>query len=514
MTITGIPVEKLRTRRIRSKNILWTQKILCKKNIYISTMEKKQLKTIESYFLNHGHSHHQIQGWEVFLKSILEEIVTESQWINEHDVKFATGSVVITVGKGEKEQTHTITFLDVTVWPPNVKESNGEVRNVTAHECRIRKLTYANPITCNVLHEVQYLSEGVEKKRVRRYQDMAICRLPAMVGVAYNDNHEPENDECLFDEGGYFIINGLERVLTSQLKLRVNTLFVFAGKSPGKYSYIAEIRSLHSTKYRSTSTLKIAVATPKHADYIAVIVPFLMKTPTTKLILGLQSIFTLMGVPDREQVLDLVCPAQWPLKCKELVETSLKNDILADMTREEILVWVGKNGTQEPTREKQQRYVFHIFQNETLPHIGMDQQPETMRHKAFYIAHMVRKVVRVHFGLELPSDRDHNMNKKLDGPGPLMAVIFRQIYRRFLRNFKQTLTKALNTKKTEWVRINDYINASRITSNMSYHFATGNWSLQKGKFADIFFSAPTSKHTLSSKQCLYRSLPFAATQSN
>ena len=438
------------------------------------------MKTIESYFLNHGHSHHQIQGWEVFLKSILEEIITESQWINEHDVKFATGSVVITVGKGEKEQTHTITFLDVTVWPPNAKESNGEVRNVTAHECRIRKLTYANPITCNVLHEVQYLSEGVEKKRVRRYQDMAICRLPAMVGVAYNDNHEPEKDECLFDEGGYFIINGLERVLTSQLKLRVNTLFVFAGKSPGKYSYIAEIRSLHSTKYRSTSTLKIAVATPKHADYIAVIVPFLMKTPTTKLILGLQSIFTLMGVSDRQQVLDLVCPAQWPLKCKELVETSLKNDILADMTREEILVWVGKNGTQEPTREKQQRYVFHIFQNETLPHIGMDQQPETMRHKAFYIAHMVRKVVRVHFGLELPSDRDHNMNKKLDGPGPLMAVIFRQIYRRFLRNFKQTLTKALNTKKTEWVRINDYINASRITSNMSYHFATGNWSLQKG----------------------------------
>ena len=450
-------------------------------NVYIfvkkKKMEKKQLKVIESYFLNHGHSHHQIQGWEVFIKSILEEIITESQWINEHDVKFATGSVVINVGKGEKKQTHTVTFLDVTVWPPNVKENNGEVRNVTPHECRIRKLTYANPITCNVLHEVEFMSDGVEKRHVRRYQDMAICRLPAMVGVAYTDKPEPEKNECLFDEGGYFIINGHERVLMSQLKLRVNTLFVFPGKAP--YTYVAEIRSLHSTKYRSTSTLKIAVSTTKHVEQIAVIVPFLMKTATTKLQLGLQAIFTLMGV-NYEEALKLICPQDWPQKCKDLVDSSLKNDMLAAMSRKELLVWIGKNGTQETTLQKQQRYVFHIFQNETLPHIGMDQKPETMLKKAYFIAHMVRKVVQVHFGLELPSDRDHNMNKKLDGPGPLMAVIFRQIYRRFLRGFKQTLTKALNTKKTEWVRINDYINASRITSNITYHFATGNWSLQKG----------------------------------
>ena len=83
---------------------------------------------------------------------------------------------------------------------------------------------------------------------------------------------------------------------------------------------------------------------------------------------------------------------------------------------------------------------------------------------------MVRKVVNVHFEMEPASDRDHNMNKKLDGPGPLMAVLFRQIYRKFLRTFKMNLTKALESKT--YVSINDYINYSRITGHLRYHFAT------------------------------------------
>lgn len=444
-------------------------------------MEEKQKQIIQSYFETHGHAHHQIQGWEVFIKNILQDIISESQWVNQHDERFASGTVKIVVGKKKKQQqTHTVSFLDVVVWPPNVKESNGQVREVTPFECRTRKMTYANPVTCNVLHQVVFTNEeGVEKTNVRRYQDMPICRLPAMVGVRYTDENQHDRNECLFDEGGYFIIKGLERVLTSQLKLRVNTLFVFPGRAIGKYSFVAEIRSLHPTKYRSTSTLKIGVTnTKKHIESIAILVPFLQKTSTTPLALGLQTMFTLMEV-SYEQALHMVCPTGWPEQCRELVVESLKNDMLANMSKEEILVWIGKHGTTESTREKQQRYVFHIFQNETLPHIGMTQDPETLHKKAFFIAYMVRRVVNVHFGLELPSDRDHNMNKKLDGPGPLMAVMFRQIYRKFLRNFKQTLTKALESKKT-LVCINDYINPATITSNMSYHFATGNWSLQKG----------------------------------
>ena len=435
--------------------------------------QPKQFKVIESYFLNHGHAHHQIQGWEVFIKNILQEIVSESQWINEHDLKFATGSIYITTN-GRK---HTVSFLDVTVWPPNVKESNGEVRNVTPFECRTRGLTYANPVTCNVVHEEVWEENGEPRKHVKRYQDLPICRLPAMVGVRYDDSNVPEKNECLFDEGGYFIISGLERVLTSQLKLRVNTLFVFPGRT--KFSYIAEIRSLHSTKYRSTSTLRIGVVTTKsEAVNIGVMVPFLMKSSSTPLQLGLRALFTLLDTT-YDQAIAMVCPPQWPAHCRELVEQALINDALAGMTRDEILVWVGKNGTTETTKEKQRRYVYHIFQNETLPHIGMDQEPETLHKKAYFVAHMVRKVVNVHFGMEPASDRDHNMNKKLDGPGPLMAVLFRQIYRKFLRTFKMNLTKALESKKT-FVSINDYINYSRITGHLRYHFATGNWSLQKG----------------------------------
>jgi len=435
-----------------------------------ATFETLQWQVLDAYFEFHGHAHHQLHGWEHFLKTILHEIVREQ------------GTVCVTVGIDRKQQ-HTISFLELRVWPPSVKESTGEVRPVTPTECLLRGLTMKNNITCNILHEVVFYDAGgqVDPSKptlCRRYHDLSICEIPAMVGIRYDDDKAPHKQQCLFDDGGYFIIGGQERSLTSQLKLRVNTVFLFEGKTLGKFSYVAEIRSLHSTKYRSTSTLRVAVVRKKdEAINVVVIVPFLKKSTTTPLEIGLQGMFTLLGVPDRAEAVAMIAPPN--AACQGLVERALDACMLKTMTRAEILVWVGKHGTTETTREKQAKYTFHIFQNETLPHIGMDELPNTLRAKAFFLAKMVRDVVSVHFGLRPPSCRDHNRNKKLDGPGPLMAVLFRQIYRNFMKSFRQTLTKALESKKT-LVCVNDFINPSRVTGSLNYHFATGNWSLQKG----------------------------------
>lgn len=435
-----------------------------------AAFETLQWQVLDAYFQHHGHAHHQLHGWEHFLKTILHEIVREH------------GTVHVTVGD-ERKQKHTVSFLELRVWPPSVRESTGEVRPVTPNECLLRGLTLKNNITCNILHEVVFYDadgevDASKPTLCRRYHDLSICEIPAMVGIRYDDDKAPHKQQCLFDDGGYFIIGGQERSLTSQLKLRVNTLYIFEGKTLGKYSYVAEIRSLHSTKYRSTSTLRVGVVQKKdEATNIVCIVPFLKKSSTTPLEIGLAGMFTLLGVPDRAEALTMMAlptPA-----CQALVERALDACMFKTMTRAEILVWVGKHGTTETTREKQARYVFHIFQNETLPHIGMNEKIETLRAKAFFLAKMVRDLVSVHFGLRAPTCRDHNRNKKLDGPGPLMAVLFRQIYRNFMKTFRQAFTKALESKKT-LVCMQDFINPSRITGNLTYHFATGNWSLQKG----------------------------------
>ena len=65
------------------------------------------------------------------------------------------------------------------------------------------------------------------------------CHLSAL------SKHQIVNDakECRYDQGGYFIINGNEKVLVAQERMAYNIVLVFYKKAPSKYSWVAEIRS-------------------------------------------------------------------------------------------------------------------------------------------------------------------------------------------------------------------------------------------------------------------------------
>jgi len=68
-----------------------------------------------------------------------------------------------------------------------------------------------------------------------------------------NDRDLTELNECPLDPGGYFIINGSEKVLIAQERMAANTVYVFSEKM-GKYQYRAECRSLHTDSSKPTST--------------------------------------------------------------------------------------------------------------------------------------------------------------------------------------------------------------------------------------------------------------------
>ncbi len=48
--------------------------------------------------------------------------------------------------------------------------------------------------------------------------------------------------ECPFDQGGYFVINGSEKVLIAQEKMSPNHVYVFQKKQPSKYAFVGEVR--------------------------------------------------------------------------------------------------------------------------------------------------------------------------------------------------------------------------------------------------------------------------------
>lgn len=58
-------------------------------------------------------------------------------------------------------------------------------------------------------------------------------------------------------QGGYFIINGSEKVLIAQEKMSNNHVYVFKKQPPSKYSFVAEVRSCLETGSRPTSTMYV-----------------------------------------------------------------------------------------------------------------------------------------------------------------------------------------------------------------------------------------------------------------
>lgn len=70
-----------------------------------------------------------------------------------------------------------------------------------------------------------------------------------------SENDLTELHECPFDQGGYFIVDGSEKVLIAQEKMCTNHVFVFKKRQPNKYSYVGELRSMAETRNRPPSTM-------------------------------------------------------------------------------------------------------------------------------------------------------------------------------------------------------------------------------------------------------------------
>lgn len=64
-----------------------------------------------------------------------------------------------------------------------------------------------------------------------------------------------ELGECPYDQGGYFIVNGSEKVLIAQEKMSTNHVYVFKKRQPNKYSYVAEVRSIAEGQNKSPSSM-------------------------------------------------------------------------------------------------------------------------------------------------------------------------------------------------------------------------------------------------------------------
>ena len=158
---------------------------------------------------------HQIDSYNKFLDNTLAQIIT--------------GFNPIRIGLGFKQEINDhihkiyINVLQPSLTKPSYQLSDGTQTVMTPHIARMNNLTYSSNLYVKVHLVIEVINEdGIIEKIDKTINNVYIGKIPVMVRskacVLYQipGLGEENNNECRYDFGGYFIINGNEKVLISQ----------------------------------------------------------------------------------------------------------------------------------------------------------------------------------------------------------------------------------------------------------------------------------------------------------
>lgn len=380
---------------------------------------------------------------------------------------------------------------------PIIYENDGSTKIMTPMDARNRNFTYAAPlsidmsITCKTLN-IQTGDYLIEKKNMN---NINIGKLPVMVNSQYCILKIQENikDECNYDYGGYFIINGNEKVVISQDRIAENKTFVFLNNKVSVYSHNAEIRSIQDNKFSvpKTTSLKLSSKPNQYGRYIRVNIHHI------KYDIPLFVLFRALGIESDKDIVKYIVydvsgnDEEANMLMENLVGSieEANNVICQRDALEYLSKYLNINGyPKEYLNNKTKRFeiINNVLTKEFLPHVGA-----SFEKKALYLGYMTNKLLKCFLGIIPYDDRDSYINKRVDTPGILMANLFRQYYGKVIKDMKNMIAKEIHTTinrtPTKLINIINKINISKmvkstiIESGLKYGLATGNWGIKNNK---------------------------------
>lgn len=385
----------------------------------------------------------------------------------------------------EDHRRVTIQFQQLLMGKPTFEEMNGASSSLYPNMARLRNLTYAAPLYCDIKKteiirpDGDYAEEEVHEDEPKR---VFIGRIPIMLRSSFcllakcnTDEELNKVGECHVDQGGYFIINGSEKVLLAQERMSANHVFVFK-KTASKYSHVAEIRSYAEQSNRpATSTTVKLLARGAGGDSVSG-QTIMCTLPSIKTDIPVVIVFKALGFQNDHEVMSHIC---YDFKNEELVLMLMASIEEAAPVQDMnvALDFIGKRAAVSgTTRAERIRYAREVLQLEFLPHVGVDSGCSVR--KGYFLGYMVHKMLRVALGEFNEDDRDHYGNKRLDLAGPLMAGLFRQLMRKMMRDTKNAVRKQLNENKD--IDVNSLVRSTTLTQGLKYALATGNWNASSG----------------------------------
>lgn len=398
-------------------------------------MNKQEL-LLEKYFEENTFVSSNIESFNKFVEEELQNIINENQDIQPTIIPHNIDEFKIRLDK-------------IVVKKPEITEADGSKRNIYPYEARLRKITYAAPVYITVSAHI----DGVQRESF----ETQIANLPIMLKSKFCHLHNLSKDDLVKynedpnDPGGYFIINGTEKVIINIEDLAANRLLI-EKNTVGASEYSAKIFSEQGS-YKIPHTLE------KLKDGI-----FYLSFTRVKRIPAVLLIKAL-GVVKDEEIMKYIAiddPNQVYINLYEFID--IKNE-------EEAVDMIAKRIGITQTRELRLERMEDIMDKYLFPHIGIKKEDRML--KAYNICKMIKKYILVSTGKVPESDKDHYANKRLKMSGDLLADLFRVNIKVLIGDMLYNFQRIVKRGKFPSIKV--IIRDKLLTSRIHTSLATGNW---------------------------------------
>ncbi len=437
---------------------------------------------IEAYFRERSLVNHQVASYDDCIPaganqpSRMEDIIQNIRVGTDEEIDDDEGGFI---RLDVADQDIVIRLKNVQLGEPMTKEANGSEHPSTPMECRLRKLTYFAPVTM----DFTIYRNGVPGNPEKGVQ---VGNMPIMVRSKrcnLHPNHiagdrmlSPttskddmgawhallrQRGEDPLDPGGYFIINGTERVLISMEDLAPNRVTVEINKRYAKQTEVAKIfsqkdgmRKPLTVEKRRDGMLMVKVST---AGTTAIPVVLLMRA---------------LGIDNDQEIFTAIAG---PTETFKYIVANINevndNEEYSTQNTAESHEWLQKKFAAGQQREYREQRVNSLLDKELLPHLG--DTPADRKKKAIFVGRIVRQVLEMALTDRAPNDKDHYANKRVRLAGDLVEDLFRVSAGQLARDLKYQLERHHNRKRE--LRISSCLRPDVLTSKIMHALATGNW---------------------------------------
>lgn len=367
------------------------------------------------------------------LQSILEENKIIEPTIIPHDI-----------------EEFKIRLDKIWVTEPEITEADGSKRKIYPMEARLRKVTYSAPLYLEVSAHIN----GIQRESFTTQ----IGNLPVMLKSKYCHLSKLSREELIEhgedpdEPGGYFIINGTEKILINIEDLAANKMLV-EKQSIGVSKYVGRLFSERGS-YKIPHTLE------KLKDGIF----YLTFTRVKRIPIVL--IIKALGLVKDEEIMRFVS------------ETAQYDDVIVNLfefvdikSEEDALDAIAKKIGITQAKEIRIERMEEIIDKYLLPHLGITREDRIF--KAYNLCKVLKQFIRVSTGEMETSDKDHYMNKRLKMSGDLLADLLRVNLKVLIGDLLYNFQRIVKRGKFPSIKV--IIREKLLTSRMYSSMATGNW---------------------------------------